>query len=161
GNFEGDAMRGVSGVTGAAPAWRDIIGALHERVAARAPTPPDGVVGSDVAFTPAIEPPRAEWFLRGTEFASIATVPEQATRTRIASPGNGLVVALDPDIPAQAQRVPFLARGDTMRLAFALDGTRIAAATDQFLWSPHTGAHRLALVDSSGAVVDQVLFTVR
>jgi len=161
GNFEGDAMRGVSGVTGAAPAWRDIIGALHERAAARAPTPPDGVVRGNVAFDPAIEPPRTEWFLRGTELASVAAVPEHAARTRIASPGNGLVVALDPDIPARAQRVPFLARGDTARLEFALDGTRVATATDQFLWSPHAGAHRLALVDSNGAVVDQVLFTVR
>jgi len=29
------------------------------------------------------------------------------------------------------------------------------------LWPPRTGAHRLALVDRSGTVVDQVLFTVR
>ena len=29
GNFEGDAMHDVSGVTGAAPVWREIMGALH------------------------------------------------------------------------------------------------------------------------------------
>ena len=32
GNFEGDSMHDVSGVTGAAPAWREIIGALHQNV---------------------------------------------------------------------------------------------------------------------------------
>ena len=33
GNFEGDSMRDVSGVTGAAPAWHDIMLALHARTA--------------------------------------------------------------------------------------------------------------------------------
>jgi len=161
GNFEGDAMRGVSGVTGAAPAWRDIVVALHERAPPRAPAPPADVERTRVAFSPAIEPPRAEWFLRGTELATVATVPERAARTRIATPGNGLIVALDPDIPANAQRVPFLARGDTARLTFALDGARLGPAAAQILWPPQFGAHRLALVDADGAVVDQVLFTVR
>jgi penicillin-binding protein 1C len=161
GNFEGDAMRGVSGVTGAAPAWHDIVVALHERVASHPPAAPAGVTRATVAFVPAAEPSRAEWFLRGTELATVATIPEHAARTRIASPGNGLIVALDPDIPANVQRVPFLARGDTERLVFTLDGARVAPANTQFLWPPQAGAHRLSLVDTDGAVVDQVLFTVR
>ncbi len=44
GNFEGDSMRDVSGVTGAAPAWHDIVAALHAQHASRAPAPPPGVV---------------------------------------------------------------------------------------------------------------------
>jgi penicillin-binding protein 1C len=161
GNFEGDAMRGVSGVTGAAPAWRDIVVALHERTPSRAPPPPYGVERTHVTFVPAIEPPRPEWFLRGTELATITTVPERAARSRIAAPGNGLIVALDPDIPPNAQRVPFRARGDTARLTFALDGARLGPADGQFMWPPQFGPHRLALIDADGAVVDQVLFTVR
>jgi penicillin-binding protein 1C len=161
GNFEGDSMRGVSGVTGAAPAWHDIVVALHERIASHAPTASAGVARVNVTFDPAVEPARDEWFLRGTELATVAMVPERAARTRIASPGNGLVVAIDPDIPANSQRVPFFARGDTQHLAFALDGARVGRADAQLLWQPTTGAHRLALVDTAGGVVDQVLFTVR
>ena len=37
GNFEGDSMRDVSGVTGAAPAWHDIMLALHARQRAQPP----------------------------------------------------------------------------------------------------------------------------
>jgi penicillin-binding protein 1C len=114
-----------------------------------------------VTFAPAVEAPRREWFASGTELATIATVPERAARTHIASPGNGLVIALDPDIPPQRQRVPLLARGGTERLAFRLDGATVGPADERVLWSPRSGAHRLALVDPSGTVVDQVLFTVR
>jgi penicillin-binding protein 1C len=161
GNFEGDSMRDVSGVTGAAPAWHDIIVALSAQWGSRPPSAPPGVVQTQVTFAPAVEAPRREWFAPGTELATIATVPEHAARTHIASPGNGLVIALDPDIPPERQRVPLLARGGTERLAFSLDGATVGPADEQVLWSPRAGAHRLALVDASGAVVDQVLFTVR
>ncbi len=161
GNFEGDSMRDVSGVTGAAPAWHDIIVALHARRGSRAPAPPPGVKAAQVAFVPGVEPPRREWFAAGTELATVATVPERATRTHIASPGNGLVIAIDPDIPARSQRVPLLARGATQALEFRLDGVSLGPATGHVLWPPRTGTHRLALVDRAGVVFDQVLFTVR
>jgi penicillin-binding protein 1C len=161
GNFEGDSMRDVSGVTGAAPAWHDIIVALNAQRGSQPPSPPPGVVQTQVTFAPAVEAPRREWFAAGTEVATVATVPEQAARTHIASPGNGLVIALDPDIPPERQRVPLLARGGTEQLAFRLDGATVGPAAKQMLWSPRSGAHRLALVDASGTVVDEVLFTVR
>ena len=161
GNFEGDSMRDVSGVTGAAPAWHDIMDALHGQRGSQAPSPPPGVAQFAVAFSPAVESPRREWFIAGTEVTTVATIPEHAARTHIASPGNGLVIAIDPDIPPEHQRVPLLARGGTQQLEFRLDGASIGPADRQVLWSPHHGAHRLALVDRSGTVVDQVLFTVR
>jgi len=71
------------------------------------------------------------------------------------------VIAIDPDIPANRQRLPLLARGDTRQLQFRLDGAQVGAADAPVLWSPSAGAHRLALVDASGATLDQVLFTVR
>ena len=161
GNFEGDSMRDVSGVTGAAPAWHDIMVELHAQRASVPPEPPTGVVSVAIVFTPPVETPRREWFTAGTELARIATIPEQVVRTHITSPGNGLIIAIDPDIPANRQRVPILARGATGQLGFRLDGEPLGAADKQLMWSPRTGAHRLALVDASGAVVDQVLFTVR
>jgi penicillin-binding protein 1C len=161
GNFEGDSMHDVSGVTGAAPAWHDIMVALHAQRRSLPPSPPDGLTRAAVTFAPAVEPPRSEWFASGTELTTIATVSAGAARSRITNPGNGLIIAVDPDIPADRQRVPIRARGATERLAFRLDGDTLGAADALLLWSPRAGAHRLALVDTSGAVVDQVLFTVR
>ncbi len=161
GNFEGDSMRDVSGVTGAAPAWHDIMVALHAKQRSRAPVEPHGVTQVAIAFEPPVEPPRREWFVAGTELSTVTTVPERAERSRIAAPGNGLIIAIDPDIPADRQRVPLRARGATAQLAFRMDGVSLGAADSQLLWPPSTGAHRLALVDASGGVVDQVLFTVR
>ena len=161
GNFEGDSMHDVSGVTGAAPAWHDIIAALHAAHGSHAPMPPPGVLQAAVTFEAAEETPRLEWFAAGTELATVAAVPERAARTRITSPGNGLVIAIDPDIPANRQRLPLLARGDTRQLQFRLDGAPVGAADAPVLWSPSAGAHRLALVDASGATLDHVLFTVR
>ena len=161
GNFEGDSMQDVSGVTGAAPAWHDIMLALHAQHRSLAPTPPDGVTQVAVAFSPSVELPRLEWFASGTELTTVATVPDDAARSRITNPGNGLIIAVDPDIPADRQRVPIRARGATGQLAFRLDGDALGPADAQLLWTPRVGAHRLALVDASGAVLDQVLFTVR
>ncbi len=161
GNFEGDSMRTVSGVTGAAPAWHDIIAALRTTHGSRAPSPPLGVRRIAVTFDGGVEPPRNEWFAAGTELTTVAPVPTHAARTHIASPGNGLIIAIDPDIPSQRQRVPLLARGTTKQLAFRLDGAAIGPADTPLMWAPRTGAHRLALVDAAGSVIDQVLFTVR
>ncbi|HTK98482.1 MAG TPA: penicillin-binding protein 1C [Pseudomonadales bacterium] len=161
GNFEGDSMHDVSGVTGAAPAWHDIMLALHAGKPSRAPSAPAGVTQRAIAYEPTVEAPRHEWFVAGTELATVTAVPERAERSRIAAPGNGLIIAIDPDIPADRQRVPIRARGATAQLAFRMDGQALGAADSQLLWPPRTGAHRLALVDRSGAVVDQVLFTVR
>ena len=55
GNFEGDAMHDVSGVTGAAPVWREIMSALHQNVASVAPQPPAGVVAATTKFEPAVD----------------------------------------------------------------------------------------------------------
>jgi membrane carboxypeptidase/penicillin-binding protein PbpC len=40
GNFEGDSMHDVSGVTGAAPVWHDLMMALHARLPSTAPPLP-------------------------------------------------------------------------------------------------------------------------
>ena len=71
GNASGEAMHGVSGSSGAAPIWADIMAGLHARVPSRAPQPPADVVRQQVQFVPAsaassLEPTREEWFVAGT-----------------------------------------------------------------------------------------------
>jgi penicillin-binding protein 1C len=160
GNFEGDAMREVSGVSGAAPAWAAILRALHAARPSPAPQPPPGVVARDVVFEPPFEAPRREWFIAGTEQDTIALVPPARRPPRIASPPNGVVIALDPDIPAAHQRVVIAARGAPDTARYYLNGRFLAAAQAALAWFPEPGYHRLELRYRE-RVLDTVRFSVR
>jgi penicillin-binding protein 1C len=159
GNFEGDSMQDVSGVTGAAPIWQEIVAALQDTGAP--PALPPEVVARAVRFEPAIEPPRRELFVRGSELAVSRAAPDTVATAAITSPANGEIIAIDPDIPARAQRIPVTVRGGGRNLEVVLDGTSLGDTRATILWSPQPGAHRLLLRHASGTELDQVRFTVR
>ena len=160
GNFEGDSMHNVSGVSGAAPVWQDVIARLDQGDAVAPPAPPDGVVAQAVRFDPAIEGPRDDWFLKGTEVAVMRSVPASAF-ARIISPAHGVVIALDPDIPAGNTRVPVRAEGADKSLSLQIDGRVLGPADGAYLWAPRPGAHTVLLQRSDGSVVDRAQITVR
>ena len=162
GNFSGSPMRDVSGITGAAPVWRDIVHFLHGDVPSMAPKPPQGVTSRLVRFEPPLEPPRREWFVAGTEVEVVAAKVEASEPSpRITYPAEGTVFALDPDIPAARQRIVFAARGGASGLRWELDGVRLEAEGGQAPWQPAAGRHRLVLLDVQGKEVDAVSFEVR
>jgi penicillin-binding protein 1C len=161
GNFEGDSMIDVSGVTGAAPAWHEIMVRLHQATPSHAPAVPPGLVARDVRFVPAIEPSRRSWFVAGTEVDRVSVLTRDTGRARIASPANGTIIALDPDIPAANQRVVVESRGAGARLAFYLNGERLGSSDRPREWSPIPGTHRLELRGADGRVRDSVRFIVR
>src|SRR5215469_15300774 len=160
GNVSGAPMREVTGITGAAPVWHDVVDDLHERYGNQTPEPPAGVVSREVSFSNSAEPPRAEWFLSGTE-------PEKPRSTldslapRVTSPANGTIIALDPDIPCDQQRVVFRAGRGGNVARWLLDGIQRCGAGEPCLWQPVSGHHTLALVDPSGRTLDRVTFEVR
>jgi penicillin-binding protein 1C len=162
GNVTGEPMRNVSGVTGAAPIWLEVMGRLHGRVPSEAPSPPPGLVRREVAFAGQVEAARAEWFREGTEPSSLERAPGPVvTQARIVAPVGGTVLALDPDIPAGRQRVPFEARDASAGQRWLLDGAVLAAAADFVLWPPEPGRHHLSLVAADGRILDTVTFVVR
>lgn len=159
GNFEGDAMgAGVSGVSGGARAWREIMLYLHRDVPGRR-VPHPGTVTARVSFSPAIEPPRDELFLPGTELATVRVAPAQADRPRLLSPANGTVIALDPDIPPSRQRVGVRVAGVAPGLRLDVDGRPLPLTGA--LWPPLPGAHYFTLRDAGGKQLDRALVTVR
>jgi penicillin-binding protein 1C len=161
GNLEGDSMKAVSGTSGAAPVWRDVMLALHAHNPGKAPPRPAGVEARRVTFADGIEPPRSDWFLAGTAQAAQSSVPMAARRPRIINPVSGSVFALDPDIPIDRQRMGIAVTGAVAGHRLILDRKDLgdADARPQVLAGP--GTHQLALLDPGGRVIDQVRFTVR
>jgi penicillin-binding protein 1C len=160
GNFDGQPMWDVSGVTGAAPIWRATMNYLHASQASRAPQPPRGINRQTIEFKPAVESARREWFIDGTESKTIELIAAARRLPKIQYPGDGVIIALDPDIPPHNQRVVFQARAGR-DLFWQLDGALSAAADKDLPWPPVAGRHVLELVDANAAVLDTVRFDVR
>jgi len=163
GNFDGQSMWDVSGVTGAAPVWLDVMDYLNRgagRDAGRAPSLPAGVVAQQITYQPAVEAPRSEVFLSGTEAGTIELVARARREAKIRYPGNQDIIALDPDIPAPNQRVYFQAQAGN-GLMWRLDQAELGDAGQDVAWQPKSGKHRLALVDSQGKELDALAFQVR
>jgi penicillin-binding protein 1C len=161
GNLEGDPMRAVSGTSGAAPVWRDLMLALHARMPGRAPPPPPGIEARQIAFADHLEQPRREYFLKGTGQSLIAAAPDVARRPRIVSPVAGTVYAIDPDIPPDRQRFSVVVAGDLTAKRLRLDRRDLGPADAQPLIAAPPGIHHLRLIDAAGASIDEVRFTIR
>lgn len=163
GNFNGEPMWDVSGVSGAAPIWRDLMDYLHAGNSSAEPKPPRGIIARQVNFIPAIESSRTEWFLDGTESGEIRLVSAhstgQETRSKILYPTNGTVIAIDPDIPPNNQRVPFNAKGSE-NVVWRVDNVPVGNGSEVW-WSPSGGRHTLALTDLNGNELDSATFEVR
>jgi penicillin-binding protein 1C len=115
-----------------------------------------------VQYADAMEPPRDEWFIAGTQQPLVtARGSSGPLGAYISSPLNGTVFALDPDIPPQAQKLALsAAAGTPLGWRWRMDGKLLgpARATPWALWP---GPHRLDLLDQAGQVVETVSFAVR
>jgi len=177
GNAGGAAMHGVSGSSGAAPIWADMMTLLHAKRPGRASAPPAATAkqpalvraavryGPEPATGEPLAAARSEWFVPGTQQALFALDQggAAASQGRILRPAPGTIVALDPDIPPERQRLQFaaqLASGDARALRWWLDGKE-AARGAHWAWLPWPGRHRMELRDAKGAVLDSVAFEVR
>ncbi|HEV2600494.1 penicillin-binding protein 1C [Sphingopyxis sp.] len=161
GNLEGDSMRAVSGTSGAAPVWRDVMLALHAGNPGKPPAMPEGVEARQIALPGTREPPRREYFLAGTAQSEMAAAPHAARRPRITSPVSGSVYALDPDIPIDRQRLAVIVSGDVAGYRLILDKKPLGDADSGQQILPRPGGHMLTLVDPGGRMIDRVRFTVR
>ncbi len=167
GNFSGAPMWDVSGVTGAAPIWREIVDHLHESQSSRAPKAPADAVQREVVFVPAVEPPRREWFVAGTESSTKLTVismPTAEAVTRIVAPADGTVIAPDPDIPAARQSM--LVRADApqaTRVCLKLGDRSLApcGVREAMVRLPVPGRHQIRLETVDGELLAHASVEVR
>lgn len=171
GNASGAPMWGVSGTSGATPVWRDVMDFLYERDTQsgknrlwEAPAMPDGVNLQQIQYIPPIEPARQEYFLTGTEqeVISLITSEQQATISappRILEPVNGIIIALDPDIPPENQRIRFISNADNTH--WTLGNSQTIGTGKQVDWPPLPGRHTITLRDHNGQTLDQIHIEVR
>jgi penicillin-binding protein 1C len=97
GNFGGEPMQNVSGVSGAAPIWRTVMNQLNS--------------GKQAQAFPKPESPAFEWL-------------KSSARPKIRYPAEGMIVALDPDISPANQRIP-LETDSTIAATWALNDVAI------------------------------------
>jgi penicillin-binding protein 1C len=160
-------MWNVSGVTGAAPVWLEIMSRLHRNSPGFRPQLPDGVIAKTVDFRNSAEPSRTEWFIKGTEPLNIASAkttakPDKGYDTpHIIYPVMGTIVAIDPDIPEDNQKLFFYAEGGSRGLDWSLNNEKIGRSDEPVQWKPVQGKYRLSLVDRDQRMMDSVEFEVR
>ena len=171
GNSDGRSMQNVLGVSGAGPIWHDLMHYLHQSRDSKAPVMPTELVTESVQFVGIDEASRQEYFLAGTAMQQVVALASEANqqqgvaRIKIQSPVDGTILALDPDIPLNAQKL-FLkatisqsdARAESLRWFIADD--EIGSGSGN-LWSPKRGQHRIVLKDKNAKVLDQVFISVR
>lgn len=167
GNASGAPMRDVSGVSGAAPAWAQVMRGLHRDRPSPPPAPPPGLVQRVVQFEAGLAPTRSDWFLAALAPPGAGPVTvrlaEGSGRPRILAPADGTLVAWDPDIPPalQALVIRHSAPPGHDGLRWWLDGSELPAADARLALPLVAGRHLLALRDAGGTLLDQVRFEVR
>ncbi len=166
GNFSGAPMHDVSGVTGAAPIWRDLVHFLHRARSSPPPAAPASLVSASVTFDPPVEPARREWFVRGTEQAEVRLATDvrdddALPAPKIRYPAPDTIIALDPDIPPAHQRVAFTSGPIARDVRWRVDDDELPDRGARALWSPVPGRHEVMLVDGDGKVLTRVRFEVR
>jgi penicillin-binding protein 1C len=159
GNFSGESMWDVSGITGAAPVWIEVMNWLHRGQSSREPQAPAGVVRRIVELG-SVAGAKQEWFIEGTDTSVVRPAVGRLV-ARIAYPTTGTIVALDPDIPPEGQKMFFEVSPDGGGLEWTLDGQSLGLAAALTPWAPRQGKHVLKLLDQTGRELDSVDFEVR
>jgi penicillin-binding protein 1C len=160
GNFSGEPMWNVSGVTGAAPIWIEVMNFLHRDVPSIRREDLPGLVRKEIEFPQDIAPSREEWFIRGTE-PNLKDQRIGQFNPRIVYPPSGTVIALDPDIPLELQKIFFISQTRGNGFRWILNGAPMEAVGKTISWSPRVGKYSLALADGEGKILDFVHFEVR
>jgi penicillin-binding protein 1C len=141
GNFNGTPMKDVSGVTGAAPLWRKIMDQLHQRQVS--------VMPKAIAAVKLPEP-----------YDDHLNV-KRAALAHIVYPSDEAVLAYDPEIPSEHQKVLFKSEGPRDQAAWFLNGKKVASLSDNFFWPVERGKFRLEVRGQKDEILDSVSFWVK
>jgi len=171
GNFDGEPMRQVSGVTGAAPLWNRIMLDLHEHQEPASFLPPAGMVQLPICATSGLPPTPdctsivQEYFYpeHKSDYVNVSQESPSSvdsSKLKISSPHLDDTFLLYPGEEAK-QRLEFKLAGTTeMPVEWWLNGQKLATQSSHSLfWSLHPGHWTLEV--RSGEMGDRVSFQVQ
>ena len=155
GNADNHPMRDVSGVTGAAPLWRDVLDGVLDGTQSSTFQRPTDLVQTALCATseepagPGCPSQRLEW-LRPTDAASFAAPPRRPVRITFPDPDS--VIALDPSLPVAIQQVAIEVSMDGSSrdaTTVLVDGSPVGTCggSGVVAWSPTPGRHVLTAVN--------------
>ncbi len=161
GNFSGEPMWNVSGVTGAAPIWAEMMDFLHRDVSSVPREALSGLVRKRIEFSQRMGLPPER---NGSSAGQNPTSMNQKTgqfNPRILYPPSGAVMAVDPDIPRELQKVFFVSQVHEDHFQWVLNGSVLEDTGKAIPWIPREGKYHLAIADEDENVLDYVYFEVR
>lgn len=147
GNLDHSPTDGVTGATGPALALRSVFNEFNKNVGAQPLWLSPLLVQKDICID---DPRRANsCYMRTEYFRPDTDVVEQAQTTQqrfeVVKPTNGMQAALDPRIPADYQKLPFVLKGlqAGQSAQWLLNGETIATSHDTYLWKMARGSYKL------------------
>jgi penicillin-binding protein 1C len=150
GNFDGSAMRGVSGVSGAAPLWARIMLHVHERHEPAGFDPPPGYARRAICAENGA--PATRGCTAVAEYVRMGMPAERAVR--VPSPAFAMTFPRDGDrfVFAGAQsgrlRLRFTAPADRVDV----DGRPLARSGDAYVWTVSPGLHIVSARHNSASI---------
>jgi len=182
GNFDGEPMRQISGVTGAAPLWNRIILYLHSSQEAANFAPPEGMIKLPICATSGLKPtpncnsvveeyfyPEDKSTYEQNQFNLPAEYDEWLARQnqfnlasnnfKILSPHNRDLFLLYPGEEGK-QKLEFKLAGiSSTPVEWRLNGEKLDTSASAFFWSLSPGNWTLSA--KSGEISDKVTFQVQ
>lgn len=131
GNFGGEPMWNVSGISGAAPIWRSLMLALHP-----------GYKSSPAHYVPAAEPLKTK------------------TLSRIRYPVADMIIGFDSNIPTRSQKLPIEIENPQKGQKLFLNNQPLKVS-ETTLWPVRRGKFKVELKSVVGKLIDSIKFEVR
>lgn len=158
GSMGGSPMRHVSGMTGAAPIWREMMDVLHETQATDSVAPKK----LSTLIYRKMEPYGEVPFIQGTEptLESLRADVPTLVVPNILSPTDGAIYALDPGIAKASQKILFEGQAPGP-FRWRVNSQDVAPSKEKLMWSPVRGPHTIQIVDARDRVLDEVKINVK
>ncbi|HIJ60059.1 MAG TPA: hypothetical protein HPP56_05525 [Nitrospirae bacterium] len=144
GNFSGKPMWNVSGISGSAQIWLDLMNYLDNKRHSKSPKIPKGIIVKTVNIT---GNNYEEYFLsKYPDFTSLADIDKTGRnfflkKPKFLYPHQGIYLALDPDIAKDNQRVLFQIDGYRKGIKIMINDELHEIENNSFIWEPYSGKH--------------------
>lgn len=162
GNFDAQAMDEVSGVSGAAPSWQEIMEHLHKDVPSKAPHIPKGLVTRKIRHQWKSNP-QNEFFIKGTEPLGkvIELAPEK--RVQFVFPAEGSTLIKDPKISDSRIALYVRFKGEIPENSLLkFNEVILGHAMSPFkIEKPKTGRHQMMIISPLGETLANVNFLIK